>query len=85
LAEEIDRPQKLGADRRGIELSPDQRNSEALRNLIGESVTRDATDYAAVERRVKEKIAPVVPQGTSDPLPTSRTSFSSRGPQGPSV
>jgi len=50
------------ANRRGIELSPDQLSSEALRGLIEEFVTRDGTDYGAIERGVEEKIAQVSAQ-----------------------
>jgi uncharacterized protein YheU (UPF0270 family) len=50
------------ADRRGTELSPDQLSPEALRGLIEEFVTRDGTDYGAVERSVEEKIAQVTAQ-----------------------
>jgi uncharacterized protein YheU (UPF0270 family) len=44
---------------RGTELSPDELSPEALRGLIEEFVTRDGTDYGAVERSVEEKIAQV--------------------------
>ena len=47
------------ANRRGTELSPDQLSPEALRGLIEEFVTRDGTDYGAVERSVEEKVAQV--------------------------
>ena len=47
------------ANRRGTEFSPDQLSPEALRSLIEEFVTRDGTDYGAVERSVEEKIAQV--------------------------
>jgi uncharacterized protein YheU (UPF0270 family) len=50
---------------RGIELSPDQLSPEALRGLIEEFVTRNGTDYGAVERSVEEKIAQVRAQLTS--------------------
>ncbi len=50
------------ANRRGTELSPDQLSPEALRGLIEEFVTRDGTDYGAVERSVEEKIAQVSAQ-----------------------
>ena len=53
------------AERRGIELSPDDLSPEALRGLIEEFVTRDGTDYGAVERSVEEKIAQVTAQLTS--------------------
>ena len=53
------------AERRGIELSPDDLSPEALRGLIEEFVTRDGTDYGGVERSVEEKIAQVTVQLTS--------------------
>jgi hypothetical protein len=49
-------------DRRGTEISPDQLSAEALRGLVEEFVTRDGTDYGAVERSVEEKIAQVIAQ-----------------------
>ena len=51
-----------GGDERGTELSPDQLSPEALRGLVEEFVTRDGTDYGAVERSVEEKIAQVMGQ-----------------------
>jgi uncharacterized protein YheU (UPF0270 family) len=48
--------------RRGMELSPDDLSPEALRGLVEEFVTRDGTDYGAVERSVEEKIAGVMAQ-----------------------
>ncbi len=50
------------ADRRGTEISPDQLSPEALRGLIEEFVTREGTDYGAVERSVEEKIGQVIAQ-----------------------
>ncbi len=50
------------ANRRGTELSPDQLSPEALRGLIEEFVTRDGTDYGAVERGVEEKVAQLTAQ-----------------------
>ncbi len=47
---------------RGVELSPDDLFPEALRGLVEEFVTRDGTDYGAVERGVEEKIAQVLAQ-----------------------
>ncbi len=47
---------------RGIELSPDDLSPEALRGLVEEFVTRDGTDYGAVERGVEDKIAQVLAQ-----------------------
>jgi uncharacterized protein YheU (UPF0270 family) len=45
------------ADQHGVELAPDQLSAEALRCLVEEFVTRDGTDYGAVERSVEEKTA----------------------------
>ena len=47
---------------RGIELSPGQLSPEALRGLVEEFVTRDGTDYGAVEQSVEQKIAQVSAQ-----------------------
>jgi hypothetical protein len=47
---------------RGTEISTDQLSPEALRGLIEEFVTRDGTDYGAVERSVEEKIVQVSAQ-----------------------
>ena len=47
---------------RGVELSPDDLSPEALRGLVEEFVTRDGTDYGAVERGVEEKITQVLAQ-----------------------
>jgi len=47
---------------RGTEISTDQISPEALRGLIEEFVTRDGTDYGAVERNVEEKIVQVSAQ-----------------------
>ena len=49
-------------DRRGVELPPDALSPEALRDLVEEFVTRDGTDYGAVERGVEEKVAQVTAQ-----------------------
>ena len=46
----------------GVELSPDDLSPEALRRLVEEFVTRDGTDYGAIERSVEEKIAEVLVQ-----------------------
>jgi len=43
----------------GTEISTEQLSPEALRGLIEEFVTRDGTDYGAVERSVEEKIVQV--------------------------
>jgi uncharacterized protein YheU (UPF0270 family) len=50
------------ANPHGIELSPNQLSPEALRGLIEEFVTREGTDYGAIERSVEEKIAQVSAQ-----------------------
>ncbi len=47
---------------RGVELSPDDLSPETLRGLVEEFVTRDGTDYGAVERGVEEKITQVLAQ-----------------------
>ena len=47
---------------RGVELSPDDLSPEALRGLVEEFVTREGTDYGAVERGLEEKIAQVLAQ-----------------------
>jgi uncharacterized protein YheU (UPF0270 family) len=46
----------------GVELSPDQLSPDTLRGLVEEFVTRDGTDYGAVERGAEEKIAQVLAQ-----------------------
>jgi uncharacterized protein YheU (UPF0270 family) len=52
-------------DQRGVEIFPDDLSPEALRGLVEEFVTRDGTDYGAVERSVEEKIADVIAQLSS--------------------
>lgn len=47
---------------RGVELSPEQLTPQALRGLVEEFVTRDGTDYGAVERSVEDKVAQVEAQ-----------------------
>jgi uncharacterized protein YheU (UPF0270 family) len=42
-----------------IEHAPDQLSPEALRGLVEEFVTRDGTDYGAVEQSVETKTAQV--------------------------
>ena len=42
-----------------VEVPPDSLSREALRALIEEFVTRDGTDYGAVERSLDEKVAAV--------------------------
>jgi uncharacterized protein YheU (UPF0270 family) len=44
-------------DARPVTLAPDQLSPEALRGLVEEFVTRDGTDYGAVERTLEEKAA----------------------------
>jgi len=46
----------------GVEISPEDVSPEALRGIVEEFVTRDGTDYGAVERSVEEKIARVLAQ-----------------------
>jgi hypothetical protein len=57
MTDDIENP-----DRQGVELPFDALSPEALRNLVEEFVTRDGTDYGAVERSVEEKIAQVMQQ-----------------------
>lgn len=42
-----------------VEIPRESLSSEALRGLIEEFVTRDGTDYGAVERTLEEKVAAV--------------------------
>jgi uncharacterized protein YheU (UPF0270 family) len=42
---------------RPVEIPSDQLSPEALRGLVEEFVTRDGTDYGAIERSVEEKVA----------------------------
>ena len=46
----------------GVELSPDDLSPEVLRGLVEEFVTRDGTDYGAVEQSVESKIEQVLAQ-----------------------
>ena len=50
------------AEGRATEVSPDDLSAEALRGLVEEFVTRDGTDYGAVESSVAEKVAQVLAQ-----------------------
>ncbi|MDJ0851430.1 MAG: YheU family protein [Myxococcota bacterium] len=50
------------AERSGTVIDPSALSAEALRGLVEEFVTRDGTDYGAVERSVAEKIAQVTAQ-----------------------
>lgn len=45
-----------------VEISPDQLSPEALRGLVEEFVSRDGTDYGAVERSLEEKVRDVLGQ-----------------------
>ena len=51
-----------GERAQGVVLSPDRLSREALRGLIQEFVTRDGTDYGAIERDLESKIAQVEAQ-----------------------
>jgi len=46
----------------GIEVSPGDLSPAALRALVEEFVTRDGTDYGAVERGLDAKVADVMRQ-----------------------
>ena len=45
-----------------IEVAPEQLSRGALRALVEEFVTRDGTDYGAVERGLDDKVADVLRQ-----------------------
>ena len=45
-----------------IEVPPADLSGEALRALVEEFVTRDGTDYGAVERSLEDKVAAVLRQ-----------------------
>lgn len=49
-------------DAGGTELPVDALSPEALRGLVEEFVTRDGTDYGAVERGLEDKIRDVLAQ-----------------------
>lgn len=49
-------------DRRGVVLAVERLSAEALRGVVEEFVTRDGTDYGAVERLLEDKIAEVSAQ-----------------------
>lgn len=53
---------EMSSGARRIELSPADLSAEALRSLVEEFVTRDGTDYGAIERNLEEKIAAVMAQ-----------------------
>ena len=46
----------------GIEVEADELSPETLRALVEEFVTRDGTDYGAVERELDAKVAAVMRQ-----------------------
>ena len=46
----------------GMEIPLDQLSRKALRSVVEEFVTRDGTDYGAVERSVDDKIEHVMRQ-----------------------
>jgi uncharacterized protein len=46
----------------GIEVAPGDLSAAALRALVEEFVTRDGTDYGAVERDLEAKVADVMRQ-----------------------
>ncbi len=48
--------------RRGIEIPTEELRPEVLRGLVEEFVTRDGTDYGAVERSLEEKIEAALAQ-----------------------
>jgi uncharacterized protein YheU (UPF0270 family) len=50
------------SDREPIEISSDSLSAEALRRLVEEFVTRDGTDYGAVEASLEEKVRQVLAQ-----------------------
>ena len=47
---------------KAIEVPPGQLSRDALRALVEEFVTRDGTDYGAVERSLEDKVADVLRQ-----------------------
>ena len=47
---------------RDVVIPPDQLRADVLRGLIEEFVTRDGTDYGAVEQSVEQKLAAVIAQ-----------------------
>ncbi|MCZ6784982.1 MAG: YheU family protein [Proteobacteria bacterium] len=48
--------------RRGVEIPTEELRPEVLRGLVEEFVTRDGTDYGAVERSLEEKIEAALAQ-----------------------
>lgn len=55
-----DRPS--GRSAHPVEIPPDQLSPEALRGLVEEFVSRDGTDYGAVERSLEQKVRDVLRQ-----------------------
>ena len=49
-------------ERCGVEISAEELRPEVLRGLVEEFVTRDGTDYGAVERSLEEKIEDALAQ-----------------------
>lgn len=47
---------------RTVEVEPSSLSADALRGVVEEFVTRDGTDYGAVERSLEEKVADVLRQ-----------------------
>jgi len=47
---------------RVVEIAPDELSAEALRGLAEEFVTRESTDYGAVEKSFDEKVDDVLRQ-----------------------
>lgn len=52
--------QEAGAAGRRVEVPPGALAPDVLRRLVEEFVTRDGTDYGAVERSLAEKVAAVM-------------------------
>jgi uncharacterized protein YheU (UPF0270 family) len=58
----MDGEQEAGRAVRRVEVPHEQLDPEVLRRLIEEFVTRDGTDYGAIERTLEQKVAAVVRQ-----------------------
>jgi uncharacterized protein len=52
----------VGREPEKLEVPPSALSREALRALVEEFVTRDGTDYGAVERSLEAKVADVLRQ-----------------------
>ncbi len=50
------------AGENALEIEPGDLSTEALRGVVEEFVTRDGTDYGAVERSLEEKVSDVMAQ-----------------------